>query len=871
MLRAFLKAYKSSTNYTHLSLAPNGKYFVPPEKLDDLYGLVDAEVRANRHPHILEGREGLVAGPLLIDLDFEYPDEPRFRERLYRPDHVEAFVDMLHGAICYFFGSVECEGVQYIVSEKPAPTVEEGKRVKDGLHILGLGLYLSYADQHVLRNYVLQKHFLQNAFGLEYIRNKPEDVYDKSVVEKNAWYLLGCSKPDRDPYMPTRAFFQEEGDLCVRTVEGAMFSIRDLSIRECGEVARVCADRVEEWNALKEVPGKTAKTRKKGGVGGGGTGVVADPESVSHHIQTVVPFSEMTGGRPAFVESFETLVRLVELWSRDRAVDYAKWRNCIFCIATCSKACGNDMGGRELAHRFSAGPKYSAEAVDRVFGSETRGVLGFVVAHQWARCDNLADYMSSGFSVWWKIPWAHFTVAREFFGLFPETFLLCEGWWYVFNGVFWERDGDSVRGDSKTIKKWLSTRFYDILYEQIKTQRDVIDAADYQKKLGCLNQLLNKSFKNDVLSELGQFYANSSVRFDKRPELFAFKNRVFDLNVGDWVPASADMYISITCGYDWVAVEDSEISNMESWVAELFDGAEKTEYVLKLLASCLYRHNREEKAHFLLGRGRNGKGTLKEMMTAALGGYAGKMDLSYFTQPDKHCGAANPHLYNLKDSRVIWCDEAETDGKVVGKFSTGKIKSLTGRDRIKARPLYSGDEVEFEAGHFVALVNEMPGFTSFDFALLTRLVCVRFPFVFMPPGEFNGADSTHRLQDPRIKERVMERRGVFIAMLLKWYGRYNSEGLVMPECIRAETRAVTDDLDAVGAWARANLVFKVGERTPVQVVYRKYVEDCTTAEKDHVGLEEFGKRIKRCYEVKSIRHNDEYSQCSRIVSYKLKE
>jgi phage/plasmid-associated DNA primase len=289
------------------------------------------------------------------------------------------------------------------------------------------------------------------------------------------------------------------------------------------------------------------------------------------------------------------------------------------------------------------------------------------------------------------------------------------------------------------------------------------------------------------------------------------------------------------------------------------------------MASCLYRNNREERAHFLLGRGRNGKGTLKEMMSAALGVYAGKMDLSYFTQSDKHCGAANPHLYNLKDSRVIWCDEAETDGRVVGKFSTGKIKSLTGRDKIKARPLYSGEEAEFEAGHFVALVNEMPGFTSFDFALLTRLVCVRFPYVFMPAGEYNAADPTHRLQDPRIKERVLEKRVVFMAMLLKWYRRYNVEGLAVPPCVRAETSVVTDELDAVGAWARGALEFRVEARTPVQLVHRAYVDACHREEKDCVGLEEFGKRLRRCYEVKNCRHRDEYGCVNRIISYTLKE
>ncbi len=140
----------------------------------------------------------------------------------------------------------------------------------------------------------------------------------------------------------------------------------------------------------------------------------------------------------------------------------------------------------------------------------------------------------------------------------------------------------------------------------------------------------------------------------------------------------------------------------------------------------------------------------------------------------------------------------------------------------------------------------------------------------MPAGEFRADDPTHRKQDSRIKERVMERREVFIALLLKWYARYDKEGLGLPECIKAETRAITDELDAVGGWARMNLVFKASERTPIQVVYRKYVEDCQRAEKDYVGLEEFGKRMRRCYEIRNCRHNDDYGCINRIVSYLLK-
>jgi phage/plasmid-associated DNA primase len=874
-LRRFLNAHRATTNHTHLSISPGGKYAVDEAELPTLYDLVTKE----KGPvHLLETRDGLTAGPLLIDLDFEYPDLPRFHTRQYTTDQVTRFVEFIHTAVVRFFGSQD--SVEYVVSEKDAPTIESGKRVKDGLHILGKGLQLSYTDQHKLRFYALEKQFLENSFDMEYVKNTSESVYDKSVVSTNAWYLLGCSKPDRTPYMPTLSYIDDEGELVRRRVEPSMYTIADLSIRRPHETPISAIHELDVWGDICSPKEKVKDKRpvsKKSEIEAAPVNTFVfshSPDSVSEAGKSAVPLSDITGGRPAFIQSFETLVQLVGLWDPKRADHYAGWRNCVFCIAACGKACGAKDGARSLAHQFVMNARgvdsYSEDKVNRTFDSEKRDTLGFIVAHQWARTDNLAKYLSSGFAVWWKTPWAHFTVAREFYGMFPDSFLLVGGIWYVYNGVYWSPDSDSVKGDSKTIKKWLSTKLFDILYEQIKTQRDSMDGTEYQKKLTQLNLLYNKSFKNDVLSELGQFYAMPGVKFNQHPGLLAFENRVYDLSVGEFVDPSPDMYISMTVGYAYEDVGEREIDAMEAWVGELFDSVEKKDYVLKMLASCLYRHNREEKAHFLLGRGRNGKGTLKELMNAALGVYSGKMDLSYFTQPDKHCGAANPHLYNLKDSRVIWCDEAETDGRVVGKFSTGKLKSLTGRDKLKARPLYSCDEAEFEAGHLIALVNEMPGFTSFDFALLTRLVCIRFPYVFMPPGEFRSDDPTHRRQDPRIKERVLEKRMTFMALLLRWYKRYDTEGLCMVDCIKRETQGITDELDAVGGWARVTLGFKAGERTPVQIVYRRYVEDMDAAEKDRVGLEEFSKRIRRCYDVKTCRHADEYANCARIIGYRIK-
>lgn len=138
---------------------------IPDDALPQLYDLIGS---SHEPPHILETHYELTSGPLLIDLDFEYPDEPRFHRRQYSHAEVRLFVETIHSAVEHFFGTIR--NIEYVVSEKPAPTIEPGKRVKDGIHIIGLGIIMTYKDQHALRSYALEKHFLQNSFCMDYVQ-----------------------------------------------------------------------------------------------------------------------------------------------------------------------------------------------------------------------------------------------------------------------------------------------------------------------------------------------------------------------------------------------------------------------------------------------------------------------------------------------------------------------------------------------------------------------------------------------------------------------------------------------------------------------------------------------------------------------------
>jgi hypothetical protein len=284
-LRQFLNAHRATTNTTHLSLAPGGKYCVNDTDLPDLYRLVAAETGPK---HVLETHASLTAGPLLIDLDFEYPEEPRFHTRQYKVDEIDKFIECIHEAVTYFYGPLD--DVEYVVSEKLAPTIEAGKRVKDGLHVLGRNLILSYKDQLQLRLYALEKHFLQTSFDTVHVKNEMLSVYDIAVIQRNAWYLMGCSKPDRAPYLPTRSYNLADGSLGCRIVGVSDYSIADMSIR-CGGVPRdLRAEAVADW------PGNVVVMMKARGKGKGRAPKATSEPTLSHVDETGSVLSHKSDG-----------------------------------------------------------------------------------------------------------------------------------------------------------------------------------------------------------------------------------------------------------------------------------------------------------------------------------------------------------------------------------------------------------------------------------------------------------------------------------------------------------------------------------------------------------------------------------------------
>lgn len=121
------------------------------------------------------------------------------------------------------------------------------------------------------------------------------------------------------------------------------------------------------------------------------------------------------------------------------------------------------------------------------------------------------------------------------------------------------------------------------------------------------------------------------------------------------------------------------------------------DYLQCLLGSMLVGIVPEHLLHFFTGNGSNGKSVLLFILTNMFGPYFKVLRKEVLLEAaggPSSAGAALPHLMDLHNLRAGCVIESKENEKLNGD----QMKSLTGGDMIRARPLY-GDFVEWTPTH----------------------------------------------------------------------------------------------------------------------------------------------------------------------------
>lgn len=402
---------------------------------------------------------------------------------------------------------------------------------------------------------------------------------------------------------------------------------------------------------------------------------------------------------------------------------------------------------------------------------------------------------------------------------------------FYYNGVYWSNLGKNYC----SIKRGYFNKLYQFYLNELnnlKTNGELED-SQYKKLLTKIQELDKILFRNNVVKIIvdEHWKKDKEIKWNSNNNLFPFENKIYDLSLGRFIDPSPEQYINITCGYDYIDREDNyidekrEVHNFIDSILLKENLKDEKPFLLKVIASFLRQQNIDEIAYFLTGRGRNGKGTLSELIANTLGNFWGELNIEYYTAYAKSNNSHNQALYNCRNARVIntseIADTNENGGAV--KFISSNFKTITGGDTISARKCGSEEMVYFKAGKILIQTNVLPEFSKLDTSLKNRINIINFPYTFTDDENLLKQDpETYKMKDRTLKDKFNTTvyKNAFIQILFEYYKEYQKHydnkknPFKPPKSIVDNCNQYFDSSNGVKQWFLSRYTLQKGELKP---------------------------------------------------------
>ena len=291
----------------------------------------------------------------------------------------------------------------------------------------------------------------------------------------------------------------------------------------------------------------------------------------------------------------------------------------------------------------------------------------------------------------------------------------------------------------------------------------------------------------------------NSRDFDKNQMLLPVANGVIDLSTGKLLEYAPNLFLTKQCPVEYKGLEYHS-DEFNKFMEQILPDEQTRRAVLRYLGYCLTGNVSEEKTLFILGNGRNGKGTLMKILLTLLGDYATSFRIeSLLQQKFKDGNSATPEFAKLDGCRLAYANEIPQGEKL----DVAKFKDLTGGDKFSARKLHS-EPVLIEPTHkFILCGQHLPEiFDANDIGYLERLIVVKFP------QQFTGKNCNPKLKQELLAPDVLS--GVLstlVAECLAW----QHEGLIISDAMTAEKQSYRDANNFIADFISEFCVIKANE------------------------------------------------------------
>lgn len=408
--------------------------------------------------------------------------------------------------------------------------------------------------------------------------------------------------------------------------------------------------------------------------------------------------------------------------------------------------------------------------------------------------------------------------ADYFKNKYNNKFIFSNNILYYFNGIYFKADDNKF----SYLNNFINDKyFYDIfkLFQQYeieelkKNDKINIDKNDIYTKIENIKKkilyLKNHKLRNNYINDIICKITNNDIKWNQKTNLFAFENKIFDINLKQFIDPQPEFYINISCGWNYDDLYDKNlVIELDKFIDTIHPNKEIKDLYLTILSTGLSGQTLEK---FIIanGKGGNGKGVLNELALDTFGNYGYVIPSNIILQPLKQ--GSNPEIANCNFKRFIITREPDDNYKI----NCSTVKELTGGKDINARLNHSNDTKTNLNMTLIMECNEKPKLSEVGDGIKRRVLDIPFNSSFVDKYLFDKLDDEFKSNTfisngfyKTLEFRNKYKQALFL-LFIEYYYKYNKIGsLIIPNIIEERTINYMSNSDEI-----FNIVNDILEKT----------------------------------------------------------
>lgn len=300
-------------------------------------------------------------------------------------------------------------------------------------------------------------------------------------------------------------------------------------------------------------------------------------------------------------------------------------------------------------------------------------------------------------------------------------------------------------------------------------------------------------------------------------------NMVVDLSTGKTRERTKEDMFSRICP---VRLTNKPLDVPEKIFSQIMSNDQQmTRFLQKMLGYFLSGRTDARALFIWWGSGGNGKGTINRIMYAILDEFYVQASKDVFIKGKAAVnGAATAHLIPLIGSRLaVYAESEESE-----RLNEGQLKSITGNDRLTARPLYKQQVTFKPICKMVMETNHKPIFDVTDKAIIDRLFFVPFLNKFTADREDISVDideESNQIEPDFVQTLIDNHLDEFFTWIVQGaIEYYRRPKFIMPKIMRDELNVYLEELDDVGRFISERCDVSPELRETPGVLYDAFLE-----------------------------------------------